>query len=76
MKSFTPSPIPMSSDQLPQQRVSEVVTMPERPEGLITYSEFLDYYPDYPVSTPRNGSSWVVLNGLGHQCIPELIITT
>ena len=37
------SPIPMSSDQLPQQRVSEVVEMPKRPEGLITYSEFIDY---------------------------------
>ena len=47
------SPIPISADQLPQQRISEVISMPPRPKGLITYSEFIDYYPDYPVSTPR-----------------------
>ena len=47
------SPIPVSAEQLPQQRVNEVIEMPDRPEDLVTYSEFIDYYPDYPVSTPR-----------------------
>ena len=57
------SPIPVSAEQLPQQRVTEVIEMPDRPEDLVTYSEFIDYYPDYPVRLPEKHFSWVVLNG-------------
>jgi hypothetical protein len=40
-------------DRLPQQRLSEVVSMPDKPEGLEVQAEFLESYPHYPVGTPR-----------------------
>ena len=46
------SPLP-PAEQLPQQRISEVLSLPERPESLDVHSEFIDHYPAYPVSTPR-----------------------
>ena len=47
------SPLPGFPDDLPQQRISEVVTLPEKPEGLEVRVEFLESYPHYPVRTPR-----------------------
>ena len=65
------SPIPVSAEQLPQQRVTEVIEMPDRRRRIASslslakcvrsshdrvYPEFIDYYPDYPVSTPRKNT--------------------
>ena len=47
------SPLPGFPDDLPQQRISEVVTLPDQPEGLEVRVEFLESYPHYPVRTPR-----------------------
>ena len=47
------SPLPGFPDDLPQQRISEVVTLPDKPEGLEVRVEFLESYPHYPVRTPR-----------------------
>ena len=47
------SPLPGFPDDLPQQRISEVVTLPDKPEGLEVKVEFLESYPHYPVRTPR-----------------------
>ena len=47
------SPLPGFPDDLPQQRISEVVTLPDKPEGLEVKGEFLEAYPHYPVRTPR-----------------------
>ena len=45
--------------------------MPDRPEELVTYSEFIDYYPDWS----RNSQKTLFLGGVewaGLQCIQEL----
>ena len=47
------SPLPGFPDDLPQQRISEVVTLPDKPEGLEVKVEFLESYPHYPVRTRR-----------------------
>ena len=47
------SPLPGFPDDLPQQRISEVVTLPDKPEGLEVKVEFLESYPHCPVRTPR-----------------------
>ena len=47
------SPLPEFPDDLPQQRISEVVTLPDKPEGLEVRVEFLESYPHYPLRTPR-----------------------
>ena len=47
------SPLPGFPDDLPQQRISEVVTLPDQPEGLEVRVELLESYPHYPVRTPR-----------------------
>ena len=47
------SPLPGCPDDLPQQRISEVVAMPDKPQGLEVKAGFLEFYPHYPVSTPR-----------------------
>ena len=59
------SPLPEFPDDLPQRRISEVVTLPEKPEGLEVRVEFLESYPHYPVRTPREGHVWKGWRGSG-----------
>ena len=46
--------IPMSSDQIPQQRIVEVKTLPPKPEGLDVKLDWVEpFRSDRPRGTPR-----------------------
>ena len=47
------SPIPVSAEQLPQQRVTKLLRCRTDQKISNPIESFIDYYPDYPVSTPR-----------------------
>ena len=55
MKTKHKSPLAMSPDSLPQQRLSEVTTLPERPADLKIYSIWSEaIMKNPPQRSPRN----------------------